>query len=385
MSGACILLTAVEASADELAASLIPALRQRLGSDTRFIGVGGAAMQRAGMTSAFDPSSMAVVGAANALGAFPMVLRRVREVAALARGEQPDVAVLIDSWGFSIRVAKALRAASPGTLIIKYIAPQVWATRPGRARTLARAVDRLLTIHAFDAPWFEAAGLATDFVGNPALAPAKDLTAQARDPATLLVLPGSRRGEVRRLMPAFGDAVRRLSETRPGLQVVVGAAPVVAEEVGRLAALWPRSADRIVSDEQQRSGEMSRATLALACSGTVTTQLAQAGCPMVVAYRLDSITHAIAKRLIRTRYITLFNVAAGAFVATERVQAECNGRTLAADLGALLDDPSRRAAQSQAQLDAIELMRSGIADPVASAADAIVSALKAQPRSSTGV
>lgn len=385
MSGVCILLTAVEASADELAAALIPALRDRLGPTTRFIGVGGPAMLRAGLTSAFDPSMMAVVGAANALGAYPMVRRRVREVAALARRERPDVAVLIDSWGFSIRLAKALRAAAPSLLLIKYIAPQVWATRPGRARTLAGAVDRLLTIHAFDSPWFEAQGLATDFVGNPALSPARTGTLPVREPNTLLVLPGSRRGEVRRLMPAFGDAVQRLSAERPTLQVVIALAPAVAEEVERLAALWPRRADSIISDERDRAEAMSRATVALACSGTVTTQLAQAGCPMVVAYRLDLVTYMIAKRLIRSRYITLFNVAAASFVAPERVQAECNGSSLAADLATLLDDPARRSAQSQAQLAAIELMRSGIADPIASAADAIVAAMKSQPRSSTGV
>jgi lipid-A-disaccharide synthase len=384
----------VETSGDALGAALARALRDRLGESVRFVGVGGPALAREGLASAFDPASLAIVGAFNAIAAYPLVRRRVRETAALAAREAPDVAVLIDAWGFSIRVAKALRRVDPGLPLVKYVAPQVWATRPGRARTLARSVDRLLTIHAFDAPLFEAQGLATTFVGNPALvaAPAGEPPAAFRarlglgpDQPILLVLPGSREGEVRRLAPPFGDAAARLARDHPDLAVILAAADAVADRVAAAARAWS-PAPIVVRGPQDRASAMRAATLALACSGTVTTELAMAGCPMVVGYRLGPLTHAAATLLIRTPWITLFNVAAGRFIAPERVQGRCTGAILAEDLARLLADPQARQRQAQAQSEALEIMRGGLEDPVGAAADAIVEILAArQPRASRGV
>src|SRR5579875_2104529 len=160
----------------------------------RLVGVGGREMATHGLESDFDPAELAIVGFFDAALRYPRVLARVRDVAALARRERPDAAILIDAWGFSLRAARALRRVDRDMRIIKYVGPQIWATRPGRARTLAAAVDHLLTIHAFDAPQFEAAGLPTTFVGNPTLASAPTV-AGPREPATLLVLPGSRTAE----------------------------------------------------------------------------------------------------------------------------------------------------------------------------------------------
>jgi lipid-A-disaccharide synthase len=389
------MLTAVESSADEVGARLMRALRSRLGAQARFVGVGGPSMAAEGLASAFDPSTMAVVGAFNAIAAYPTVLRRVRETAALARRETPDVAVLIDAWGFSIRVAKALRAVNPAMPLVKYVAPQVWATRPGRARTLARAVDRLLTIHAFDPPWFEAQGLRTVFVGNPALSGGgtgdvdefRAMHGFGPDDPILLILPGSRAGEVKRLMPRFADATRRLKASHPGLHLVLVAADSVAAEVDAQLSRWTVR-PLVVRGAKARSAAMKAATVALACSGTVTTELALAGRPMVVAYRLGPFTYMVAQMLIRTPYITLLNVAANRFVAPERVQGRCTGAGLARDLAALIDDPARRLAQVQDQAAALEIMRGGIEDPIAAAADAIVDVLASgpggQPRASSG-
>jgi lipid-A-disaccharide synthase len=384
MSRPCVLLTAVEASADELGARLIRALRERLGGQARFVGVGGPAMAAEGVASPFDPSAMAVVGAFNAIAAYPTVRRRVRQTAEIARRERPDVAVLIDAWGFSIRVAKALRRVSPATRIVKYVAPQVWATRPGRARTLARSVDTLLTIHSFDAPWFEAEGLETVFVGNPALGAPLGGDPQAfratigigaHEPL-LLVLPGSRAGEVRRLMGPFGDAVARIKAGRPDVRVALAVAESVSADLAALVRGWAVQPIMVRGAEARAAG-MRAATVALACSGTVTSELALAGCPMVVAYRLGPFTHKVAQALLRTPYVTLFNVAAGAFVAPERIQGRCTGAILAADLAALLDDPARRRAQVAAQLAALERLRGGIDDPIGAAADAVVAAIPA--------
>ncbi|MBA3812525.1 MAG: lipid-A-disaccharide synthase [Caulobacteraceae bacterium] len=382
------MLVATEPSGDALGAGLAAALRRRLGEGVRFVGVGGAEMAAQGVVSPFDIRRLSIVGVFNAARAWPLVLRRARETAALAARERPDVAILIDAWGFTLRVAHRLRRLDRGLALIKYVAPQVWATRPGRARTLARAVDRLLTIHAFDSQFFEVEGLPVTFVGNPALGRDFSRTDPARlraaigagpeDPI-LLILPGSRQGEIDRMLAPFAEAAASLAAERPGLRLVVAAADAVAAEVERRVAGWSHRAC-VVQGETARLDAMRAATAALACSGTVTTELALAGCPMIVAYRLGALTHAVAKRLIRTPYITLLNVAARAFVAPELVQGDCNGPALARAAGRLLDDPALRGRQVAAQNAALHIMRGGIEDPTGRAAEAVIEELRKRGR-----
>jgi lipid-A-disaccharide synthase len=378
------MLVAVEASGDALGAALVRALRERLGSSVRFVGVGGARMAALGVVSPFDTGPLAIVGLFEALAAYPLVVRRARQTAGIAARERPDAAVLIDSWGFNLRVARRLRRIDRAVPLVKYVAPQVWATRPGRAATLARTVDRLLTIHAFDAPFFEREGLAVTFVGNPALTrdfskavPARLRASLGADPADpiLLVLPGSRLHEVDRLLPPFEQAVNILKAARPHLCVVIAAAETVADAVKAHVAGWSHRV-HVIDGEAARLDAMRAATVALACSGTVTSELALAGCPMVVAYRLGALSHLIVKRLIRTPYITLFNVAAKAFVAPELVQNECNGPALAREIALRLDDSTLRARQVAAQNAALEIMRGGVTDPPGAAADAVIDVLR---------
>ena len=276
-----------------------------------------------------------------------------------------------------------IRALSPRTKLIKYVAPQVWATRPGRARTLARTVDSLLTIHSFDEEYFEAEGLHTTFVGNPALErdfssadPMRILDAlgAANGDRILLLLPGSRRGEVDRLLPRFRDAVRLLKREWPDLRVIAAPADSVASRVRQHLNSWETSV-RIFEGDHQKLSSMRAATVALACSGTVTTELAIARCPMVVAYRLGPFTAAIARRLILTRYITLLNVAAQRMVAPELIQEDCNAAALAREVSLRLADASLSQHQTSDQTAALEIMRGGIQDPVGAAADAIIASL----------
>lgn len=380
----CVMLVAAEASGDDRGAGLAQALRRRLNGDVRFVGVGGSKMAAQGVESPFDISQLSILGLLEGLMAYPKVVARVADTVALAERERPDVVVLIDSWGFTLRVAQQLRKRRPDLPLVKYVGPQVWATRPGRAKTLAASVDHLLSIHKFDAPYFEAEGLPVTFVGNSALnidfsdadgARLRDDLGIAPNAPVLLVLPGSRPSEIARVLPPFAEAVAILKAQRPDLEVVIPAAPTVAEAVKAQAGGWAR----VVEGDAAKLDAMKAATVALACSGTVTTELALAGVPMVVAYRLGNFTHLVLKRLLRSPWITLFNIAAQDFVAPEFVQDDCNGPALAAAVGERLDFPGMRYAQIEAQHEALIKMGRGGPDPSEAAAEAVLKLLAERP------
>jgi lipid-A-disaccharide synthase len=382
------MLVAAEASGDALGASLAKALRARLGDRVTFVGVGGVKMAAQGIESPFDIAQLSILGIWEGLKAYPIVKARLDDTVALALREKPDVAVLIDSWGFNIRLAKALRKANPGIALVKYVAPQVWAYHAARAHTLAKAVDLLLSIQPMDKAYFDAAGLENVFVGNSALAKRFDKADSHRLRATinvtadqpiLLVLPGSRPSEIERVMPAFEDAVRRLKADRPDLAVVVPAAYTVAEAVKARVAGWPFRV-HVIEDERLKDDAFVAGDVALACSGTVTTELALAGRPMVVGYKTGAITYAILKRLMKPRWITLFNIAAGRAIAPEFIQQACEGEALAQAVGRLLDDPERRARQAAEQYEALDRMGRGMPDPSEAAASAMVDFLRGHGR-----
>jgi lipid-A-disaccharide synthase len=379
------MLVAAEASGDALGAGLARALRARLGADVTFVGVGGVKMAEQGVESPFDIAQLSILGILESLKAYPRAMARLKDTVALAARETPDVAVLIDSWGFNIRLAKALRKLDPDLPLVKYVAPQVWAYREGRAHALAQAVDLLLSIQPMDKPYFDAAGLRNVFVGNSALAKRFDqadparlraaIGATASDPI-LLVLPGSRPSEIQRVMPAFEDAVQSLKRDRPALQIVVPAAYTVAEAVKVQVAGWPFRA-HVIEDESLKDDAFVAGDVALACSGTVTTELALAGRPMVVGYKTSAVTYAIVKRLMKPRWITLFNIAAGKAVAPEFIQADCKGEDLARAVAARLDDAGLRQQQVTEQYAALDRMGRGMPDPSEAAADALLRFLSA--------
>ena len=374
-----IMLVAAEASGDALGAGLAKALKARLGADVVFVGVGGPRMAEQGVQSPFDISELSVLGWIDGLKAYSIVRRRVADTAALAVTEKPDAVVLIDWWGFTIRVAKALRAALQGVPLIKYVGPQVWASRPGRAKTLAASVDHLLALYAFDAPWFEREGLATTVVGSQALhvdmggadpAAFRASRGIAPDSRLLVVLPGSRPSEVRLMTPVYEAAVAKLKAADPSLDVAVVAAGTVAADVTARVASWPFRAH--VVGEDQKYPAMRAATVALATSGTVSTELALAGAPMVIAYRFQPLSHAIMKPFFTGKYATLFNHAADEEIARELIQNDATPDKIAAEVGRLLADPAARADQSARQTAALDLMGRGGRDPSEIAADAVL-------------
>jgi len=362
-----IYVVAVERSGDHLGAALMRSLRAQTGGTVRFAGIGGAAMAEEGIASAIDISDLAIFGWIDGLLAYKKVKAAVAASVEDILTVKPDAVVLIDSWGYTLRVARGVRAADPSIKLVKYVGPQVFATRPGRAATLAETVDRLLTILNFDAPFYEAHGLPVTFVGNPTLErlqPGEGAAFRQRHgissgSAVLTVLFGSRKSEVRRLYEPFARAVDRLRRRDPGLAVVVPVADPVMEDLrGRIDG-DERMAGVVLVEEREKADAFAAADAALACSGTVVTELATAGVPTVTSYRLGWVTWALARffNLMKAKYISLVNIAADEELVPELVQTRATGANLAAAVSGLLDDPARRERLSRRLVETTAGMR----------------------------
>lgn len=373
-----IFLVAAESSGDALGADLARALRNR-DATLDIQGVGGPLMAAQNIESQADIKGLAILGFVDGLLAYSRVKAAVSATVAAILKAKPDVVVLIDSWGFTLRVAQGVRAAAPEIKLVKYIGPQVWATRPGRAKTLAAAVDHLICIHDFETPFYEPYGLACTVCGHPALGrytPGDGAALRARQGYTakekiILVLPGSRSGEIRRIGPVLWAAAELLDRDRD-VRIITVAANSVREQV---TAQVP-AAVRIL-DESEKEDAFAAATVALAASGTVTTEVALQGTPVVVGYKLGWITWALARAfLFKSKYATLMNVAADAEVAPEFIQTRFTPENVAAAAAPLLDDPAARAAQVRAQNDALTKMGRGGTPAAEIAADAVLRVLR---------
>lgn len=354
MTATRIFLIAGEASGDLLGGRLMAALRDQAPGPVEFDGIGGETMQAAGLVSRFPMGELSLMGIAEILPHLPRLIRRINETEAALRATRPAVLVTIDAPAFCLRVSK--RVAGAGFPRLHYVAPQHWAWRRERARGLSAATDRLLALLPFEPAFFADYGMPCDFVGHPVIeggAPKGDGAAFRRthgvaaDQPLLLLLPGSRRGEVTRLLPTFLETLRRLRADRPGLAAVIALAPgvdaLVREGLGDLAG-----SVILATGAEARYAAMAAADAALAASGTVALELALAGCPSVIAYRVNPITAAIIKRLVQVPYAALPNLIADRMVMQERIQEDCRPDLLTADLAKLLDDPEAAAAQRSA-------------------------------------
>lgn len=375
-----VFLVAAEASGDALGADLIRALRARE-PGLEIAAIGGEAMAAEGAPSAISIEGLAILGFIDGLRAYNRVVKKVAEATDAIIAAKPDAVVLIDSWGFTLRVALQLKARAPHIKRIKYIGPQVWATRPGRAKTLAEAVDHLICIHAFETPFYAPYNLPCTVSGNPAIgrfeagdgAAFRVRHAIAQDAQLLLVLPGSRTSEIRRVGPTLWRAAAALKQDRPNLRIgcVVSGQVADAVRAGALDGV-------LLIDEREKQAAFAAATAAIAASGTVTTELALAGAPVVVGYKLGWITWALARFfLLKSKYVTLMNVAAGREVAPELIQTRFTPERVAAAAAPLLDDPAKRAAQVAAQNAALDAMGRGGPPAAEIAADAVLGVMGA--------
>jgi len=381
-----IFLIAGEPSGDLLGARLMAALRAETGGAVRFAGIGGERMIAAGLDSLISIDELAIMGVFEVVPHALRIIRRIRQTAATVRAMRPAAVVTIDSPSFSLEVSLRLRGL--GIPLIHYVAPQVWAWKPWRAAKMARHVDHLLTLLPFEAPYFEKHGLATTFVGHPAV----EMKDYAANPAAfraghgiaaaapvICVLPGSRRGEVRRLAPIFSATLGRLAERFPGLRALAPTVSTVASEVTALAPTWPVPTT-VLTEPAEKAEAFAASDVALAASGTVAVELAVAGVASVIGYRVSPMTAFIARRVVKSRYASLPNILLGREVQPELIQENCTPDKLAAALGILLDDPKARTAQVEAAGEAIRLLTPGGMSPSRRAAQIVLSLIDAKPK-----
>ncbi len=356
-----VFLIAGEASGDKLGAALMQGL-SALQPAVEFAGIGGAEMQAQGLTSLFDMRELSLMGIVEILPKYFHLKRRIRETAAAVADFAPDVVVTIDSPDFCLRVARLIRARQRVPLV-HYVAPSVWAWRPGRARKMAPLVDHVLTLLPFEPPLMQEAGMGATFVGHPVVAEevASPAAAQAfraahglADSALLLVLPGSRRGEIARLGPRLGAALGEICAARPELRVVVPVAPGLAEEVAALTRGWPGQPLLIAPEARaDKAAAFRAADAALASSGTVALELAANDTPMVVAYDLAPLSRLIVKRLLLTDTVNLVNLVTDSRVVPEFIAEKCKPELIAPAMLEVLEHPDRQRAAMRQTMQAL--------------------------------
>ncbi|WP_420845625.1 lipid-A-disaccharide synthase [Methylosinus trichosporium] len=382
-SGSLFFLIAGEPSGDLLGALLMRALRAAEPS-ARFCGVGGEAMAEEGLASLFAMSDIAVMGLAPVLRRLPLLIQRIEETARAVLAAAPDVLVLIDAPDFTHRVAQRVRRARPQLPIIDYVAPTVWAWRPWRARAMRTHIDEALAVLPFEPAAFRRlGGPPCAYVGHPLVDRLAELTPSAEEetrreasPPLLLVLPGSRRAEVARLMPVFGEALAILAR-RFSFEVVLPVVPQVEADIHAALASWPIRPR--LATQAEKYTEFRRARAALAVSGVVTLELALAGTPMVVAYKVAAV-EALLKFLVRVDSFALPNLVLGERIAPEFLQEQATPQALAAALAPLLGGGAEREAQRRGLERARALVLSAGPSPSAAAAARVLAHLRVAPR-----
>jgi lipid-A-disaccharide synthase len=343
-----------EHSGDQLGFKLMRALKVRLGeAGLRFHGVGGEAMEAEGLKSLFPLHDIAVMGILPVIRRLPTLLARIKTTTDAVIANPPDGLVIIDSPDFTHRVAARARRILPDLPIIDYVSPSVWAWRPGRARKMRAYIDEVLALLPFEPEAHERlGGPSCHYVGHPLIERLDDLRPQTREeqaarqgePARLLVLPGSRRSEISRLLGPFGETVNQVVQQAGGpVEVVLPALTHLADEIRAATAAWPVQPS-IVLGEAQKLAAFRRARAALAASGTVTLELALAGVPMVVAYRVSKLEEQL-KYVIKVSSMVLPNLILGTNIVPEWIQGDVTPARLVPGLLPLLHDTPERRAQ----------------------------------------
>jgi lipid-A-disaccharide synthase len=348
-------LVAGEESGDLLGADLVRALRQATGRDIRLVGIGGRHLQALGLKSLFEAGDIALMGISAVVRDLPRLMRRIGQTASAIAAEKPDCLITIDSPAFCLRVARKVRAAAPSVPIVHYVCPSVWAWRPGRAVAMRPYVDRILCILPFEES--ELAGLGGPpgvYVGHrlshdAGVLAAAEAQAAPRDLSndrekTLLILPGSRRSEVGKLIDPFGETVSALRARGHRLRLLLPTVPHVAELVRSSVAGWEQKPE-ITVDQDEKWRAFGQADAALIASGTVSLELALSRVPMISCYKLDPLARIVARRALIAWSAALPNLIADKPLVPEHYDEFVAPATLARELEALFSDTGMRAWQ----------------------------------------
>jgi lipid-A-disaccharide synthase len=345
-----IFLIAGEASGDQLGAHLMASLKS-LGK-VRFSGIGGNAMKGEGLESLFPMEELSLMGL-EIFRSLPALRKRLTQTIKTIQELQPDVVVTIDAPEFSFRVMKRLHTLAQRPRLIHYVAPTVWAWRPGRAKKISAFLDHLLCLYPCEPPYFEKHGLSATFVGHP-IAEEKVIKAK-RDLNLLCVLPGSRSSEIKKLLPIFKETVALICKDFPHLKVVIPTLPSRESQVRKGLEGWPCSVTVVVGDEARQEA-FSHSFIALAASGTIALQLARAALPFVIAYKTSAITAFMARLLLKTQWACMVNILLQKTCIPEYIQENCTPEFLAKGISSLLKDKDVRENQQKAMNRAISML-----------------------------
>ncbi len=353
-----VMISCGEPSGDVYAAALASEIK-RLHPGAEIVGFGGQALRAAGATLLGDFEGLSVTGLAEAVRVLPQSWRMYRALVRSADAARPDVFVPIDFPDFNFVLARTLKRR--GIPVVYYVSPQLWAWRRGRLNTMKRLADRVLVIFPFEAAFYEEAGIPVTFVGHPLLS----LTAQPQprneflathnlDPRRPVValLPGSRRNELRQMLPDLVRAAGLIAERVPAAQFLVARAPHLDGALFEPLAGWPSNAARPVVLENAADAILASADVAIVASGTVTVQAALHGCPMVVVYRLAPLTYRLGKPFVHVDTYAMANLVAGRRVVPELIQGAFTPEAVAREALLVLTDPDH-AAEVRTELAAV--------------------------------
>lgn len=337
-----VFLAAGEASGDLHGANLVRAMN-RLASDFRVVGIGGPHLRETGMETLIDASSLSVVGITEVIAHLPVVLQSLSSTKRFLREVRPDLVVLIDYPDFNLRIAK--EAKRLGLPVFYYISPQIWAWRESRVHIIRERVNHMAVILPFEAPFYERHGVPVTFVGHPLMdtelgrLPSDPAPQPAGEDPIIGLLPGSRIGEVRRLLPIMLDAARLLSLQKPSVRFLLSQAPGIPDDL--LQSTLQEKGTVPIEISRNLLDIFRRSALVIAASGTVTLQAAIAGVPMLIVYKVSPLSYFLGKMLIRVPFIGLINLIAAKRIVPELIQQHADARTIAHTVFELTSDPER--------------------------------------------
>ena len=383
-----IFIIAGEASGDKLGAAMMKGFEQHISHKLEFIGVGGALMEEIGLKSLFPMEEISLMGISEILSQYRHLKKRIRQTASAVLDEKPDVLITIDLPEFSFRVADLVKQTYD-IPTAHYVAPTVWAWRPGRARKIAKYIDHVLALFPFEAPLMQDAGMSCDFVGHPVV---QDRIATPQEMAEfkshfglnsgpiLVCLPGSRRSEIKRLTPIFQNSLAKVKDSYPDMNIVLPATPSVAELVQSEVRQWTHKP--IVLDPREfnldQAGKFKRASfkaadVALAASGTVSLELAINQTPMVVAYDMNWISRQIIGRMLQVDSVNLVNLVSDTRTVPEYIGEACQPDAISSAICDVLKNPT---AQFQSMQSTVDRLKAPFSTPGSCAAKSVLDFLK---------